>query len=229
MKILLIWAIIIAVTYEILAIFVAKSDCEKYVQKHQLAVSSPSISYSIAKRFGDIIISFMVCVLILPILYLVLGLIIKLTSKGPVIFKQKRFGYLGRKFVCYKFRSMYQGAGPQKVMCREDDRITPIGRFIRRTHLDEFPQFFNVLKGDMSVVGPRPLLDRKIKRFCANKRGYERMIMPPGITGLSQVSSGRLLSEEEFLHNDFEYVSKPSLIKDFCLIIKTLKFSDVTY
>jgi lipopolysaccharide/colanic/teichoic acid biosynthesis glycosyltransferase len=76
MKILLIWAIIIAVTYEILAIFVAKSDCEKYVQKHQLAVSSPSISYSIAKRFGDIIISLMVCVLILPILYLLLGLII---------------------------------------------------------------------------------------------------------------------------------------------------------
>ena len=95
--------------------------------------------------------------------------------------------------------------------------------------MDEFPQFFNVLKGDMSVVGPRPLPDREIKRFCANKRGYERMIMPPGITGLSQVNSLRLLSDEEILHNDFEYVSKPSLIKDFCLIIKTLKFSDVAY
>lgn len=228
MKILLIWAIIIA-TYEILVIYVAKCDCAEYVKEHQLTVSSPSVFYCMTKRFCDILISLMVCILILPILYLVLGLIIKLTSKGPVIFKQKRLGYLGRKFVCYKFRSMYKGAGPQKVMCREDERITPIGRFIRRTHLDEFPQFFNVLKGDMSVVGPRPLPDREIKRFCANKRGYERMIMLPGITGVSQVNSGRLLSDEEILHNDFEYVSKPSLIKDFCLIIKTLKFSDVAY
>ena len=229
MKVLLVLAIIFAVIYEILTIFIAKNECAEYVKQHCLTVSAPSASYCIAKRFCDVIISLMVCLLILPILYLFLGLIIKLTSRGPVIFKQQRYGYLGKKFVCYKFRSMYQNAGPEKVKCPEDKRITPIGRFIRRTHLDEFPQFFNVLKGDMSVVGPRPEPDREVKKYFASKVGFERLIMLPGITGLAQVNSGRLLSDEDVLHYDFEYVSKPSLIKDFCLIIQTLKFSDVAY
>lgn len=229
MKVLLLLAIIFAVIYEILTIFIAKNECAEYVKQHCLTVSAPSASYCIAKRLCDIIISLMVCLLILPILYLFLGLIIKLTSRGPVIFKQQRYGYLGKKFVCYKFRSMYQNAGPEKVKCPEDKRITPIGRFIRKTHLDEFPQFFNVLKGDMSVVGPRPEPGREIKKYLAKKEGFVRLIMLPGITGLAQINSGRLLSDEDVLHYDFEYVSRPSLIKDFCLIIQTLKFSDVAY
>ena len=81
----------------------------------------------------------------------------------------------------------------------------------------------------MSVVGPRPEPDREIKKYLAKKEGFVRLIMLPGITGLAQVNSGRLLSDEDVLHYDFEYVSKPSLIKDFCLIIQTLKLRDVSY
>mgnify|MGYP002852163116 CR=1 FL=1 len=229
MEKLLLMVIFCAIVREIHVAYAVDKCRKKYIQEHHLKISSPSLIYRLLKRVSDIILSFVVCLSVLPLLYVILGFIIKITSKGPIIYKQQRKGLLGNYFTCYKFRSMYQNSGMKKVESRDDARITPIGHFIRKTHLDEFPQFFNVLKGDMSVVGPRPLPDREIQKFEGNIAGYERLLVRPGITGLTQVNSGRLLNEEKFLSYDVEYVSKPSLIKDVMLIFQTLKFNDIAY
>ena len=200
-----------------------------YIKKHGLRAPALSLFYRAVKRFCDIIISLAVCLSVIPILYIVLGVIIKMTSKGPIIFKQKRCGMFGREFTCYKFRSMYHDVPDYKVMRSSDERITPIGRFIRRTHLDEIPQFFNVLKGDMSLVGPRPLPDREVRRFPEGKDKYLRIFVRPGLTGFTQMKSGRLLSPNECLRSDIEYLSKPSLLKDFFLLLKTLELKDIAY
>ena len=228
-KVLFLMAIFCVVVREVHVAYAVDKKRKEYIQKHQLKKFSPSLIYRLLKRITDIIIALVVCLSILPILYVVLGFIIKITSKGPIIYKQQRRGLFGKCFTCYKFRSMYQNSGMKKVESSDDARITPIGRFIRKTHLDEFPQFFNVLKGDMSVVGPRPLPDREIQKFDGYIAGYERLLVRPGITGLTQVKSGRLMNVEEFLCYDAEYVSKPSLIRDIMLIFQTLKFNDIAY
>lgn len=232
MNILLFSAVLIFIAFirELLTAYDIKRKRNAYICKHNLRnIPSVTLFYRLIKRLSDIILSLMVCILILPILYIILGLIIKLTSNGSIIFKQKRYGLFGKEFTCYKFRSMYQNASSAKVNCQKDGRITPIGRFIRKTHLDEFPQFFNVLKGDMSIVGPRPLPLNAIKEFGDAENGYYRLLSRPGITGLTQIKSGRKLPVEEYLQYDCLYVSTPSLINDLCIIIKTLKFSDISY
>ncbi len=226
---LLLLAIFFVIIREFFIAYAIEKKCSLYVQKHHLEISVPSLFFSLVKRFGDIVLSLAVCLTILPILYVVLGLIIKLTSEGPIIYKQQRKGLFGKSFTCYKFRSMYQNSGMEKVMRKDDARITKIGRFIRRTHLDEFPQFFNVLKGDMSTVGPRPLPEREIKKFAANSECFLRFLLRPGITGTAQVNSSRLLKPDEVLHFDVQYVCELSLIKDIKLIIQTLRFSDIAY
>lgn len=231
MEVLLILGIVI-LTISIRAFRLERtlSLCRKeYIKKHKLKYIEVSYFYLFFKRIFDVVISAIVCITILPILYLVIGIAIKLTSEGPIIFKQQRLGLFGEKFICYKFRSMYQDAGPQKVIEKDDDRITPVGRILRRTHLDEFPQFWNVLKGDMSLVGPRPLSDFAIKKFNGAADIRYRTLLRPGITGLTQVNSGRFLSVQELLWYDKMYVFYPSLIKDLWLCIKTLKFGDVAY
>jgi len=200
-----------------------------YIQKHHLQNIYPSLLYRTLKRLCDIIVSLIGCILILPLLYIILGLIIKLTSKGPIIFKQKRYGLFGTEFICYKFRSMYQNVSAEKVSNKTDVRITPIGRFMRKSHLDELPQFFNILKGDMSLVGPRPLPFKEIKKFNKTKEAYSRLLLRPGITGLTQIHSGRQLSTEKYLQYDNLYVLNPSLIKDISILWQTLKFSDVSF
>lgn len=206
-------------------------SCQRaaYIQEHHLQNISPSFFYRSTKRFCDIVLSLAVCILILPILCIFLGLIIKLTSTGPIFFKQKRYGIFGTEFTCYKFRSMYQNVSSDKVNEEQDSRITPIGRFIRKTHLDEFPQFFNVLKGDMSLVGPRPLPQKEIKKFNDAKGAYLRLLLRPGITGLTQIKSGRQLPKDEYLHFDILYISDLSLMKDISILWKTLKFSDNSF
>ena len=201
----------------------------RYMRCHEIkAIPIPNIIYRGTKRMADIILSVLVCLIILPILYIVLGVIIKLTSKGTIIFKQKRVGLFGKTFTCYKFRSMYINSGDKIVFSSDDTRVTPIGRFIRKTHLDEFPQFFNVLKGNMSLVGPRPLPCTEVEKIDNTIEVYTRCLVRPGITGLAQVNSGRFLSTEKYLHYDLTYVSKLSLIKDIKLLWQTLKFSDKT-
>lgn len=176
-----------------------------------------------AKRATDIVVSFVVCVTILPVLYIVLGVIIKLTSKGPIIFKHRRIGLFGNEFTCYKFRSMYVGAGPQKAV-ENDARVTPVGKFIRKTHLDEFPQFFNVLIGDMSLVGPRPLTKERIAEYDDITLSDLRCVIRPGITGANQ-----LLGREHNLEIDIAYIKTQSWWHDFKILCQTLLFKDYAY
>jgi len=188
----------------------------------------PSLFFRFLKRFTDLVVSLIVCITILPILYIVLGVIIKFSSEGPIIFRQKRVGLMGREFTCYKFRSMYLNSD-NLTITRNDSHVTSVGRFIRKTHLDEFPQFINVLKGDMSLVGPRPLAVYVAKEFEQIPEYFQRLLLRPGITGMAQINSGRTLSAKEVLKLDLQYISDFSWWNDCCIIAKTLCFADDAY
>lgn len=147
----------------------------------------------ILKRSFDIIFSSLVIVSVLPVIYIIFGLLIKLTSKGPVLFRQQRTGIHGKVFTCYKFRTMVSDQqNSDRITQRQDSRITKIGAFMRRTSIDELPQFINTLIGNMSVVGPRPhmiqqtdLYNQLIDKFMI------RHLIKPGITGWAQISGHR--------------------------------------
>ena len=185
------------------------------------------------KRIADIFSGF-VGSLIAGILFLILGPIIKLDSKGPVLFRQKRVGRNGRFFMMYKFRSMVPDAEEQKkellkknevqgqmFKLTDDPRITRVGRFLRRSSLDEFPQFFNILKGDMSLIGTRPpTVDEFMKYEDHHKR---RLSMKPGLTGLWQVSGRSEITDfEEVVRLDCQYIDNWSLMLDLKIFLRTI-------
>ncbi len=184
------------------------------------------------KRLMDIVISLAALVIFSPIMVLT-ALAIKLTSPGPVLFKQERVGLNGRKFMLYKFRSMVVNAEALKerlaslnemdgpvFKIKNDPRITPIGYIIRRTSIDELPQFINVLKGDMSIVGPRPPLAGEVEHYEVWQR--RRLSLKPGITCIWQVSGRNKISFEEWMRMDLEYIDNWSLVLDLKLILRTL-------
>lgn len=186
------------------------------------------------KRVFDIVFSLFVIFFVLSWLYPVLAFIIKKQSKGPVLFKQLRTGKKNQSFWCYKFRSMTVNAQSDSLQAqKEDARVTPIGKFIRRTSLDELPQFFNVLIGDMSVVGPRPHMLKHTQDYNEQINNFMvRHFVKPGITGLAQVSGLRgetkkVSDMKRRVKADIDYVQNWSLIKDLkiCLltVIVTLK------
>ncbi len=184
------------------------------------------------KIIFDYLFSFLILVLFSPLL-LIIAIGVKLTSKGPVIFKQDRVGLRGRRFSVYKFRTMVHNAeaikgglmdqndqsGPVFKM-KKDPRVTKIGKFLRKTSLDEFPQFFNVLKGDMSIVGPRPSVPSEVEQY--KRWQLRRLSMKPGITCIWQVSGRNKITFEEWMKMDLEYIDHWSLKFDFVLIIKTI-------
>ncbi|SEC49004.1 putative colanic acid biosysnthesis UDP-glucose lipid carrier transferase [Tenacibaculum sp. MAR_2009_124] len=181
------------------------------------------------KRIFDIAFSIVVCIFVLSWLYPLLFVLIKLESRGPAIFKQIREGLHGGEFVCYKFRSMYLNDAADKVHTRKNDtRVTKVGAFLRRTSLDEFPQFFNVLYGSMSVVGPRPHLERLAQEYQKDVDNYiERHNVKPGITGLAQVSGyrGEIRKKADIKNRvrlDIFYIENWSLALDLKIIIKTI-------
>ena len=147
----------------------------------------------LSKRLFDIIFSFLVIVLILSWMYPIISIIIKLSSKGPTLFKQKRSGLDNNEFMCYKFRSMSNSRNADtKQATKDDSRITTIGAFLRKTSLDEFPQFLNVFKGDMSVVGPRPHMLKHTEEYSELIKKYMvRQLVKPGITGAAQIRGYR--------------------------------------
>ncbi len=162
-----------------------KASIRSYVENKKL--------YFILKRLSDIVISFVVTSIVLIVLFPIFAVLIKLESRGPVFFIQRRVGRGGRIFFCYKFRTMYVNAEANTCQADEDDvRITPTGRFLRKCNLDELPQFINVLFGDMSIVGPRPHMLSDCSKFSNAIPGYKfRNIVKPGITGLAQMKGYR--------------------------------------
>lgn len=194
-----------------------------------ISLSSEFLDYSkeyISKRLFDVIFSSCILLFGSPI-FILLGLITKLTSKGPVIFSQDRTGQWGKKFKIYKFRSMYVGARLGHSEGTLDKRITPWGRFLRKTRLDELPQFYNVLRGDMSVVGPRPLADYDVKTLMDESPEDFKLILSvkPGITSIGQVKFGYAGSPDEIkrrLRYDLLYLNKISFFFDMWLIMKTM-------
>ena len=190
-----------------------------------------SVFYEAAKRVMDIVLSFIGLVLLSPILLLV-SLFIKIDSKGPIFFKQKRIGINGTEFEMFKFRSMVVNAEELKAKLEEknemsgpmfkiadDPRITKVGRFIRKTSIDELPQLWNVIKGDMSLVGPRPSLPKEVAQFEPWMR--KRFEVKPGLTCFWQVGGRNNIDFEEWMKLDIKYVKERSLLLDAKLIFKT--------
>jgi len=185
-----------------------------------------SVSQQIYKRMFDVIVSSLVIIIASPLL-LVLFLLIPLTSKGPALYKQERIGLNGNPYWIYKFRSMIQdaekGTGPVLATDR-DPRITLIGRIIRAVRLDELPQLFNVLRGEMSLVGPRPEREYFINQFKHKLPDYTyRLTVKPGITGLAQVVANYTTPVEDKLRFDLKYVRDYSFWLDLKILLQTIR------
>ncbi|MGL2965392.1 undecaprenyl-phosphate glucose phosphotransferase [Flavobacterium sp. XGLA_31] len=180
------------------------------------------------KRIFDIVFSMLVILFILSWLIPILALLIKLESKGPVFFKQGRPGLDEKEFFCYKFRSMQVNGTTEKEASKNDPRVTKMGKFMRKTSIDELPQFFNVLFGEMSVVGPRPHLWSQNKAYASRIKKYMvRHYVKPGVTGLAQVKGfrGEIETDEDMINRikfDVFYIENWSLIMDIKIIIQTV-------
>ena len=185
------------------------------------------------KRLMDIVLAVLAVILGSPV-FLITALLVKLTSPGPIIFSQVRVGRFGRHFKFYKFRSMYIDAEARKAellkhnesgdgvifKMKRDPRITPVGRFIRKFSIDELPQLFNVILGDMSLVGPRPPLPSEVRTYTLEER--KRLNITPGITCLWQVSGRSELPFSKQIALDKEYIASRSAWKDFLILLKTI-------
>lgn len=167
------------------------------------------------KRLLDLAI---VAVVAVPALGLgaLCALAVRLTSPGPILFRQERVGMGGASFVCLKFRTMTDGDNP---IIPDESVITSAGRFLRRLSLDELPQLVNVVRGEMSVVGPRPTLAYQVERWTERQR--ERLNVRPGLTGLAQVNGRNDLSWPERIEYDLEYVATQSLATDVAILLRT--------
>lgn len=199
-----------------------RPDIEYNVEKIAEPPSKPV--YAFVKRLFDITASMIgILLLLLPMLIAYIG--IAATSKGNPIYKQERLGLRGKRFYIYKFRTMYENAeenGAQWSRGEDDERITPVGKLLRRTKFDEIPQLFNCLAGDMSIVGPRPEREVFYNCFETYVHGFsQRLLVKPGITGLAQIKR-RLLKPEEKIIYDIEYIKTRSLRTDFNILLSTV-------
>jgi exopolysaccharide biosynthesis polyprenyl glycosylphosphotransferase len=220
---------------DIFGLKTARSRTEEFEGDHHIAAYTGVRDGwpLLVKRVLDLAISFTLLVLLAP-LFLVVAALIKLTSHGPVFFRQERMGINKRRFIIYKFRTMIPNAeemmatledlnevsGPVfKIM--DDPRITPIGKFLRRTSIDELPQLFNILKGDMSLVGPRPLPVRDYQGFNQDWQ-RRRFTVRPGITCLWQVNGRSSIPFEQWMRLDLQYMDEWSLWLDLKILARTI-------
>lgn len=171
------------------------------------------------KRLLDIILSFLALLILLPVISVV-ALLVRVKLGSPVIFKQKRPGKNEKIFTLYKFRSMTDKKDEKGNLLPDDERITRFGKLLRSTSLDELPELFNILKGDMSIVGPRPLLIRYLPFYREEER--LRSSVRPGITGLAQINGRNALSWDERFAQDLIYVKRLSFLYDIKILLKTV-------
>ncbi len=194
------------------------------------------LEYKNIKRFLDIVFSFLLIIFLIP-LFFIIGILIRVNSKGDIFYSQKRIGKNNKTFACYKFRTMHPQAKYllKKILqdnhilkkefentrkITDDPRITNIGKFLRFTSLDELPQIFNVLKGEMSFIGPRPIVKSEIKKYGNN---FEKAFsVKPGISGIWQVSGRNKLSYKKRVELDIIYSENISFLLDIKIFIKTI-------
>jgi lipopolysaccharide/colanic/teichoic acid biosynthesis glycosyltransferase len=186
----------------------------------------------LVKRVLDVVVSGALLILCAPLLIAV-AIAIRLSSAGPVLFAQRRIGYRCAEFEMFKFRTMVDGAHRDEqrladahhdrtfLKIKDDPRVTPLGRVLRRFSIDELPQLFNVLRGDMSLLGPRPLLPSDLDRF-PRASVMRRFAMKPGISGLWQVSGRSLLPDAERIRLDIDYVDNWTLTRDLTILARTI-------
>ena len=215
-----------------------KRKSKYVVEQHTSDIQDINISksnvYNWVKRIIDIVGSLIGIIALSPV-FLIVGILIKLEDpKGSILFTQERYGIYPNKFRMYKFRSMIHDAeqaldslknlneqdGPAFKM-KDDPRITRIGKIIRKTSLDELPQLFNVLEGDMSLVGPRPAIISEVEEYT--KYQMQRLLIKPGMTCIWQVKGRNKVTFDEWVEMDIEYIKNRSILLDIKLILKTIK------
>jgi len=191
--------------------------------------------YKLFKNLFDLLFSLLFLIAFLP-LFLIISFLIKFSSRGPIFFQQKRIGKNNRPFKCIKFRTMYPEAKDildnllmkdslikkefeENHKLKNDPRITPIGKLLRKTSLDELPQFINVLRGEMSIIGPRPIVKEEKKKY--GKSLKKVLLIKPGITGLWQVSGRNNLTYNRRVKLDLNYVENYNLLMDLRILLRT--------
>lgn len=172
------------------------------------------------KRFLDIVLSFIGLIILLPVL-LIIAILVRIKLGKPVLFKQKRPGLNEKIFTLYKFRTMTDARDKEGKLLPDSQRLTKFGKLLRSTSLDELPELFNILKGDMSFIGPRPLLIDYLPYYTEKEK--HRHDVRPGLTGLAQINGRNALNWEERFNMDLQYVEGLSFIKDVSIILKTIK------
>ena len=200
----------------------------------KIAKGASKINYISVKRIIDVIISIIGLIVLSPI-FLILAIIIKLDSKGPVFFAHTRYGKDGKKFKMYKFRTMYENAQdmindftPEQMKewkenfkLQDDPRITKVGKFLRKTSLDELPQIVNIMKGDLSIIGPRPVIEEELKKYGENKEKF--LSVTPGLTGYWQANGRSSTTYEQRMEMELYYIDHISPKLDFKIFFKTIE------
>jgi|GEM_PF-3015989 lipopolysaccharide/colanic/teichoic acid biosynthesis glycosyltransferase len=190
-------------------------------------------AYELVKRFFDLVVAAILLLALAPILIVVAACVLA-SSKGPVLFKQPRLGRNGKKFYCYKFRSMVADAETllstspelaskyleQGFKIKDDPRVTKIGAFLRKSSLDELPQLLNVLKGDMSMIGPRPIVPKELSKY--GQYSNKLLTVVPGLSGMWQASGRSETTYTERVRMDMVYIDKRSIMLDFSLALRTV-------
>lgn len=217
------------------------NSLQKTIDEQQLVVEkidecvikSKIKAYDILKRFIDIIVGFIGLIICIPI-FVIIGIAIKIDSKGPVFFKHRRIGKHGKKIEIYKFRTMIDNAEEamkyfteeqkkefaENFKLENDPRVTRVGKILRKTSLDELPQIINILKGEMSIIGPRPVVKSELEKYGSNKDKF--LSVSPGLTGYWAANGRSDVSYEERMALELYYVDNRSLLLDLKIFVKTI-------
>lgn len=200
-------------------------NCPSYIDAIDYSNVKGSLLFDMYQRVLDIVLSVIGLLIGIPLM-VIFGILIKVEDNGPITYKQERLGKGGKRFYIYKLRSMRTDAekfGAQWAE-KDDPRITKVGKFIRKTRIDEIPQLFNILKGDMSIIGPRPERPSFTEEFNQEIPGFiDRLAVKPGLTGWAQVNGGYEITPEEKLIEDIYYIKNRSILLDLKILFKTVK------